>query len=284
MPKKPLWKKRLTVNQPLTDVELEHSLELFDTATCKVTREENGEYYLTACRFDKLSEADEVNESATKLTTIMKAIVKVEHCINHPENGEGSYSGIFERGNDEWHEYVKVKISNVPNVDVEVLKPIVTAQSFYEDGSPMPQHAEDNSPPQENEKGQDCWYRWLISPCTDDIDSEVFDAIYYFAEEASFYSLYKAYETIKVDVDGNKELKKSKIYDNQWAIEDDVRDFDLSANCYGAVRDPTGKYTLRHSVTWCRKMVQAPRSILELEEAESFIRNLMKKWLEWKRS
>ena len=56
-----------------------------------------------------------------------------------------------------------------------------------------------------------------LNRCDEDIDCDVFDVLYYFAEETSFYGLCKVYETIRHAVDGNLDLKKSKIYDNQWA-------------------------------------------------------------------
>jgi hypothetical protein len=287
MSKKPLWKKRLTLNQPLTDAELEHCLELFDTPTCKVTREEDGEHYLTACRFDKLAEADKVSESATKLTTIMKAIVKVEHGINHPENGEGSYSGIFERRNDEWHEYVNVKLKS-PGAFTNVGQIVATVQNFDEDGSPMPQNQEGYRPAQEAEEPAKRWYQCLVCPCKDEINSNVFDALYHFAEETSYYSLYKVYEIIKTDTDNHPFTDQNcKMINAGWTTFPRLKSFKMSANCYGVTRSPKGKYTLRHTEADCRSQVQSGirqpylGPFMDLSEAEQYVRCLLKKWLEW---
>lgn len=224
-----------------------------------------------SCRFSNLEEVTEVCDSARKLLTMVKAFAKLELGGDFQSVHIGSGKIVVDTKN---------VASIIQRADVSqsvwVYPTTVTATATV-----LPVRisgAKLVEPPKREKRIHDNY----LNQCDEKIDSDVFDALYYFAEETSFYSLYKVYETIRNDVDGNLKLEKSKIYDSQWTTENDTRNFTQSANCHGIVRDPEGKYKLRHSIAECRRSVTAPTVILDLQAAESFIRHLMKKWLEWK--
>jgi hypothetical protein len=135
-----------------------------------------------------------------------------------------------------------------------------------------------------------------LNRCEDKIDGAVFDALYHFSENTSYYSLYKVFEIIKSVTDKNPQVDtKSKMISRGWVKnEDEVFAFKESANCYGAVKNPEGKYILRHSKEDCLEAVRQREGkksrrkkykgvIFELPEAEDFIRRLLIKWIASKR-
>jgi len=253
--------------------ELRRLYNFLDSPNCYLEKlEPNQICYLTSCLFSNLEEADDVYNSAEKLLTMIKAFAKLELGGEYQSVHIGKGRIVAETKNVA---SIIKRVDGSQSVGVYPIPVGVTATALPVRVS----GAELVEPPNREKRIHDDY----LNRCDEKIDGDVFDALYYFAEESSFYSLYKAYETIKLDVDGNKKLDKSRIYDYQWAKEDDVRDFDLSANCHGAVRDPEGKYKLRHSIAECRRSRDKPRAILELQDAESFIKHLMKKWLQWKR-
>jgi hypothetical protein len=67
----------LKFKHPYSDIELDYWLKLFDSPACKVTKTEGGEYYLTACRFERL-EHKEFRESQKRLITMMITFAKME--------------------------------------------------------------------------------------------------------------------------------------------------------------------------------------------------------------
>jgi len=120
-----------------------------------------------------------------------------------------------------------------------------------------------------------------LNRCHEEIDSNIFDALFYFAQEASWYALYKAYETVKYVVDDHlhkdKDSKKkpSKIIDDyKWATPDELNNFTYTANHY----DADG----RHSRIWLGKRGQDTfsGSLITIAKGEELVRRLLTKWLE----
>ncbi len=160
---------RLELNHRFSDTELGYWLGLFDSPACKVTKKEDGGYYLTACRFENL-EHNEVHESAKKLKIMMIAFAKIEldidfQSIEHDE--EGDFSIIREQGEGGTSSlYVSPKptnggyvIANPPKLDIQGGSKVLPER-------------------------QECWYDYFLNRCDDWIDATVlFKALSYFAEK-----------------------------------------------------------------------------------------------------
>jgi hypothetical protein len=255
--------------------ELKQLNEFLDSPECHLEqfKETNERYFLTACRFSNLTEVNAIIESAKKLVTIIKAFAKIELGGDFQSINIGTgktiidnkdVTTIIKRAAD--RQEVSIILSTL-GVTASVISATTTITGA--EPSTAPEHK------------KSVYYDYL-NRCDEEIHGNIFDALYFFAEETSYYSLYKAYETIKLDVDGNLELKESRICYYQWTTEEEIRNFRQSANCYAAIRDSEGKYKLRHSVAECRRSAEAPNVILDLSAAKSFIRHLMKNWLKCK--
>ncbi|MGD0716794.1 MAG: hypothetical protein ABR979_01835 [Halobacteriota archaeon] len=264
--------------------ELKRLHHFLDSPNCTLGKLKDAEgCYLTSCRFSNLTAA-EVHESAERLITMIKAFAKLELGGDFQSINIGSgkivvdnenVAAIITRG-DGWQS-VALTLPALKGVAASAGSVEVTGNGLVKTSGTEPSERKEHL------------HGYYLNRCDDEINSNVLDALYYFAQETSFYSLYKIYEIIKRDVDGHKDPTKGKLL--QWTTFDKIMDFKDSAHCYDAVRR-RGLYGGRHARVECEqqkleRIAQGKKirsgSILDLQEAESFIRCLLKKWLNWKR-
>jgi hypothetical protein len=253
------WELRLKLNHPFSDNELGCWLNLFDSPACKVTRKEDGGYYLTAYRLEKLND-NEVGKSANNLITMMTAFAKIEldidfQSIEHDDE-VGFISSMREQSGDKSNVYVPTKtakayaFANVPTVVIQ-----------DKDGNIVPQERQEH------------WYDDYLSRCDDRIDSTVmFTALNYFAQKTTAFALWWAYESIENDEGGFYNLVRS----NKWVTEDELRFFTDSLNRYDI--DGHGRHVENPKDDYLRPKMSLP-------EAQTFLaERLLKPWLIKKKS
>ena len=257
-----------------SDSELKRLRSFLDSPNCSLQqfKETNDRYYLTSCRFSNLVDAKEVCDSAKKLVIMIRAFAKLQlggsfqsirigsGKVAVDTNNVASIIRLIDGSQSDWvYSTEVVAITSVESVEVNgagLLAPPAREKRIHDD---------------------------YLNLCDDVIDSNIFDALYYFAEETTFYSLYKVYETIKRDTDNLPQIDHNcKMVDDGWVKYDDLKAFKKSANCYGVVRSPKGKYSLRHSQAECRQGKVYKGPIYNLKQAESFIRHLFERWFSWK--
>ena len=258
----------------------EHELKLLydflDSPNCCLEQLENKVCYLTSCRFSNIEDAKEVCDSAKKLVVMIKAFAKLElgRDFQSVRTGSGKIvidtkntASIIQRVNGSQSAWIYLTTQ-----EATAITPTAKARA---------RGAELVEPPEREKRIHDDY----LNRCDEDIDSNIFDALYYFAEETSFYSLYKAYETIKVDTDNHPRIDQNcKMVDIDWVRYDNLNAFKKSANCYGVSRSPEGKYSLRHSQAECKRGKKYKGAIFNLTQAEDFIKCLLEKWLSWKQT
>jgi hypothetical protein len=120
------------------------------------------------------------------------------------------------------------------------------------------------------------------------------DALDYIAKEKKWVNLNKAYETVKLAIDWNMDVKGSKIVKNRWATEKELRDFTHTAHTIDSASGTEGEG--RHSklyVKWyqaqqkTKKQTTAkksqkqrcPPSLIDLDEGKERIKRLLDKWI-----
>lgn len=259
-----------------SQAELNRWSGLFHSPACKVARDEKGDYCLTAQRFEKLKKEEQVNKSAERLITMLKAFDKIESDILRSDDGKSTVSHIRKREGDNYTLYtykngslrsLQEKIGDTTNVTVfvETVGAVaqvgqVTVEIRDEHDNIEPQKREENIPPQ---KRQERWYNYFLE-CDDWIDkTSMFEALEYFAAETEPRTLRNAYEKVRADEGG-----KEAILENGWFNKtrlDDFWDF-LHYHDHGGRELHTMKK-------------EKPPSI-SLEEAQIFVgRDLLKNWL-----
>jgi len=255
--------------------ELKQLHGFLDSPDCRLAqfKEISTQYYLTACRFSNLTDAKKVCESAKTLLILIRAFAKIEckgdfQSINIGQgkievDSKNATSIVRERvdGTDRW------VWPTVPTVTASV-SPLEASVS----GSVKTSGAE----PSERDKRLHDYY---LNLCNEETNHEVIDALSYFALPTQWYTLYKAYETIKLAVDGhlikNEDSKKkpSKIIKLKWVNSSkELDDFTYTANHY----DADG----RHSRLWREQWETTfSGSLITLTEGEDLVRRLLTKWL-----
>jgi len=271
----------MTQNKPQWFVSIfgsENELTLLrnflDSPNCCLEQLEDKICYLTSCRFSNLKDAEEVRDSAQKLVVMIKAFAKLELVGDFQSVRIGCGKIVVDAKN-----VVSIikRVDGSQSVWAYLTTPGATAA--VPPAEARVSGAELVEPPAREKRIHDDY----LNRCDEEIDSNIFDALYYFAEETSFYSLYKAYETIKADTDNHTYIDQNcKMVDFCWVCYDDLNAFKKSANCYGVSRSPEGKYSLRHSQAECRRGKKYKGAIFNLTQAEDFIKHLMEKWLSWK--
>ena len=263
------WEVHLRLNHRFNNTELDYWLKLFDSPACMVTRKEDGEFYLTSCWFENLEHRNEVRELAKKLMIIMTAFAKIERDIDFRdiEHEEDDFiSDIREQVDGKFNIYAYAK-------PAEAHASIIAAKSDVQGGVAVR--------PERPER----WYNYFLNHLNDLIsDDKIFRALYYFAQDTTWYSLYKAYEIIEYAVGGENKIKS-----NKWVEKTDLKSFTTCAQYYdiiGGTKDLTGKYGSRHDeVHYKKKRKNRPYEgpIMHLPKAKRFMGCLVKKWLESKR-
>jgi hypothetical protein len=262
--------------------------DLFDSPECKVTKE-NGGYWLTACRFENLDDR-QVLESAKKLKTMMAAFAKIElgtdfRSIERDYNED--LGDIRERVGDKT---TMSRRGTAKAAEGIWSAGIMTGVLGDKDGD-----AEDSNEVVQQAR-QERWYDYLLNRCDEEINRDVLDALFYYAENTSWYSLWKVFETITLDINSDSEPKAKRQIDKYgWAEEDKLNAFGYWAQYYDAVNKHSGRgsrhsralykteeYKPKHKLKRKLKRVKKP-SVMELHEAEQLIGHLSRKWVESKR-
>jgi hypothetical protein len=271
------WYARIFGNES----ELKKLRDLLDSPECRLLlfKPPNEGCYLTSCSFSKLTDQEAVLESAKKLVTLIRAFAKLELGGDFQSINVGTGKTTVDVGTTPFlikcvggkpdGVFAFCKTAHM-SFSANVAKVIVTDK----DGNVVQEE-----PPKREKRVHDDY----LNRCDEEIDSNVFDTLYYFAEETSFYSLYKVYETIKEDTDGHPKIDQNcKMVADGWVDYKDLKAFKESANCYGIVRSPEGKYSLRHSPAKCRQGKQYQGAIFDLSQCLDFIKRLLERWLSWK--
>jgi hypothetical protein len=272
--------------------ELKQLHGFLDSPNCRLVqfKEKNKGCYLTACRFSNLTDPKKVCESAKKLLTMIRAFAKIELggdflSVNVGQgkiiiDSKNNASIIRQRvdGNDNW-----VYLTVVPNgtasanpVEVTVGGSVITSDAEASEREERP-------------------HDYYLNRCDEEIDSTVlFEALFYFAQVTSWYSLYKVFKTIQ------SKNKISKI--KEWVDGNKLESFSTSAQYYDAIGGAKDAYLGldggRHTISEFQKEMKEaedkalkkgqknrpPPLVMHLPEAENLIRNLLKKWLESKQA
>lgn len=262
------WEVHLRSNHRFSNTELDYWLKLFDFPACMVTKKDDEEFYMTSCWFENLEHPNEVRELAKKLMIIMTAFAKIERDtdfrgIEHDE--DDFISDIRERVDDKFNLYAYAK-------PAEVHANVISSKQDVQGGVAV------------RLKHPERWFNYFLNHLDDLIgDDKIYRALYYFAQDTMWYSLYKAYEIIRDAVGGD-----SKIIYNNWVKKTELTSFTTCAQYYdvkSGYKDLTGKYGSRHDrVHYERKSKNRPYTgaVMDLPKAKSFMGRLMKKWLESK--
>jgi hypothetical protein len=269
--------------------ELKQLHDFLDSPNCRLVRfkEKNEGCYLTACRFSNLEDPKKVCESAKKLVTMIRAFAKIELGGDFLSVNVGSGKMVVDSKN---------VASIIQRVDgSESVWVFVTTVGAIASANPVKVSGAEPSEPSEREKRLHDDY---LNRCDEEIDRTVFDALYYFAQVTSWFSLYKIYELIAFDIydeSGNK--AKNKMIKDGWVDEGKLNDFLFSAQYYdvvGGAKDAyLGSESARHSWAQYLKDLRKPKkskadnpqdSIMHLPEAENLMRNILEKWLKSKQT
>jgi hypothetical protein len=126
----------------------------------------------------------------------------------------------------------------------------------------------------------------------------VFDALYYFAQVTSWFSLYKTYELITFDIyDESDNKATNKMIKDGWVDEGELNHFLSSAQYYdvvGGAKDArlgfeSGQHPWAQYLKDLRRRKQSKAdtpqdSIMHLPEAENLIGNILEEWLKSKQT
>jgi len=118
------------------------------------------------------------------------------------------------------------------------------------------------------------------------------DALDYFAKERTLVNLNKVYETVKIAVDGDMKVTRSKIVKNGWATKSKLIAFTDAANIYDDINGTVSE--ARHArlyVEWWQKQPdhskdaqrqkqqKANKSQMTPYEAEQLIKRILNGWI-----
>jgi hypothetical protein len=274
------WEVSFGLNHKFSYVELAHWLDLFDSPRCQVG-EDNGSYWLAACRFEKLDALDEVRWSARKLIKMMTAFAKIEL--------DTDYQSVERDEDDDTVTGVREHVGQTTNVTV--FGKTATVYVSANPGKIVIRDKDGNVIPQPRKER---WYDFYLDRCDEEIGDTILRAIAYFARRTSWYNLHKAYELILYDIDKDSAHKAENwIIETGW-VDDDKKlshkklsHFRLSAQYYDFLVSPKGDLDeSRHSPAhFLRKFKgKQPADVMHKPEAMKLIGNLTKEWLEYKKT
>ena len=267
--------------------ELKQLRDFLDSPNCRLEqfKEMDERYYLTACRFSNLADDEKVRESAKKLVIMIRALAKIELGGDFQSINIGRGASVLDT-----EDITLITKRAEDSQNVSVVPPTNVSKSLSVDLVTV-----DGPEPSEREKRLHDDY---LSRCDEEIDRTVFDALYYFAQPTSWFSLYKIYELITFDLyDESNNKAPSEMIKERWVDEGKLSDFLFSAQYYDVVGDAKDAYfgveSGRHS--WAhylrdltkRKKSKADNpqdSIMQLTEAENLIRTILEAWLESKQT
>ena len=254
------WEITLRLKDTFSDTELKDWLNLFNFPACNLTRVEGSSYCLTAERFEKLTDRDEVAESARKHVKMMAAIAKINsnadfqrRKASHDKDVISSIrENLGDKANVTANETVFLDVVN--GVTVEVCGSTAIVQD--ENG---------NIVSQEKHERQADWHDDYLNRCDFWINNPViFKALDCFADKTTPRTLRLVYEII-CDDEGNEEA----LYKNNgWVTKKELRAFTHS------VSHPHMEGEALHAIP---KDNYTP---MKLDEAKKFLaKRLLKPWL-----
>jgi hypothetical protein len=258
--------------------ELKQLQKFLDLPNCRLEqfKEKNKGCYLTAFRFSNLTDYEEVLESARKLVTMIRAFAKIELGGDFQSIKIGSGKTVIDTKiggtlikREDGRESVWV-FPTVVEATAEVLPVTVSG-------------AKPSEPPKREKRLHDDY----LTRCDEQIDSAVFDALFYFAQLTSWHTLYKIYKTVE------SKVTKSKVIG--WVGKDKLKEFLYSANHFDALGSPKDAYLGldggRHAPSEIAEQQEKAKKrgaplpkVMSLPEAENLIRTIFVKWLEPKQA
>jgi hypothetical protein len=218
--------------------DLEELADQFESPRLSV-RKEGESYYLRSSEdFDELSNASDVRTQATELLVLLSGVANL-----YAGAGETVTPGVVIWQRDDGTRDQFVLATSAIRVRSKVRVRLGGTEATY---------------PTVGES-------WLSLARQDDNDN-VLDALRFFQEDTTWWSLRKAYEVIEEKDEFGQQSKVAKILSTP---EEKIRRFK--------------KWTHYH-VHGGRRQRPDPDKFppLEIGEADSFLRDLLKKWLRWK--
>jgi len=244
------WDVPIDLPHNFGDIELNRWLHLFDSPDCKVTQKEDGSYCLTACRLEKLNSADEVNKSANKLITMMRAIAKIEMDMDFQS---------IEKDDDE--NLVRIVRENAgDSSNVTVFPGTAKGYGFANQPTVVKRDEHGNIV---TEPRQARWYDRILDQCDGSIyNKPEFKALSYFAQKTEVRTVRLTYETVRNDEGG----KDKDLVGNGWISEPEIHRFVCSLNRNDidnplhaeAAADPTCTMTIDEARTFCAQKLLKP--------------------------
>jgi hypothetical protein len=247
------WEVLIHLSHKFSDIELNRWLHLFDSPDCKATQAaDDGSYYLTACRLEKLNSADEVNKSANKLITMMTAIAKIEMDMD--------FQSIEKDDDENLARIVRENAGDSSNVTAflgtakgyaSAIQPTVEIRDEHGNIVTQPRQAR--------------WYDRILDQCDGSIyNKPEFTALSYFAQKTEARTVRLTYETIQDD-----EGDDNAIVNNGWVSQDELKRFRCSLN-----RQDIDSPELHP------KVAADPKCTMNIDDARTFCaQKLLKPWL-----
>jgi hypothetical protein len=273
------WEVSFGLNHKFSNIELARWLDLFNSNYCAVA-EESGNYWLSACRFEKLDTLDEVRRSARKLITIMTALAKIELGTDYQSIGRDADADTVTGAREH--------VGEVTNVTV--FPGTASSYGFANPARAVIQDKDGNVIPQPRKER---WYDFYLDRCDGKIDDTILKVMAYFAQRTSWYNLYKAYELILYDIDKDNEHKAENwIIEKGW-VDNELKlpSFRFSAQYYDFLVSPKDSVSdldeSRHSEAHYQRHSKGRErhtDIMQKPNAMKLIGNLIKEWLEYKKT
>lgn len=218
-----------------SDADLQEMSDEFRSPELKVSKEEDGYFLRSTEDLGGLTDHHDVLEQATELLQLLTGIIKLRSGYSEAVRPDGYVIRINDDGTRNRFMDLQATVRVRAKLTLGAPSTIVSG----------PPEAE----------------AWMILARQDE---KVFDALRFFQEETTWWSLRRAYEVVE------SELKQpSRIAKLKWASEKQIKHFKEWAGHYvhGERRDlPDQRYYPRFT----------------LPEAESFIQRLLIEWLRWK--
>lgn len=249
------WEINLKLKDTFSDTELKHWLNLFNFPGCNLTRVEDGSYCLTAERFEKLTNRNEVAESARKLVKMMAAIAKINSDADFQRRKASDDKDIISS--------IRENLGDKSNITV-FLDVVNGGTTEVCGGTAIIRDKNGNIVPQEQQEHQVEWYDdylnrydvWINNPV-------IFKALDCFAEKTTPRTLRLVYEIVR-DNEGNE----GALLKNNWVTKKELSAFTRS------ISHPEMEGEALHATS---KDNYIP---MNLDEAKKFLaERLLKPWL-----
>jgi len=251
--------------------DLQELSDRFNSVEVNVTKDDNDYYYLGPSDFDALLEPEDIRSRAIELLACINGIAKV--CSKQYEpvkitkrlfDGDRDVGASFENPYEEDARTLEMLVQvNEEGTREYVVRASGTVRKQASALPPTPGSSQVTHQQYDEAKA---WYALASG------DRKVEDALYFFHEETTWWTLRKVYEIIEDDFGQPNKMEK-----HGWADENLIKSFKASANDprlsgRAAVHAPTARHLQR---PWFYDPIP-------LSEAEDVIRNIIRNWLQWK--